>query len=147
MLEEFKKYLHNNKMQVYFDRILGDIVLVFRIDDIKQWIITLFKEDLILISAEHFSSVVIEDKQLVMEILKKMIKYNIKLDIDKYYPRISNTDKLSKVLNILMIGDEKTVSFNGIEINIFNTKDIDLEKLKKEHIKIHDCRKNNIDFY
>lgn len=140
MLEEFRKYLHNNKMQVYFDRMLGELVLVFRIDDIKQWIITLFKEDLILISAEHFSSVVIKDKQLVMEILEKMIKCNIKLDIDKYYPAISN-DKLHKVLSILMIGDEKTISFNGIEVNIFNTKDIDLEKLKKEHIKIHDCRK------
>ena len=146
MLEEFRKYLHNNKMQVYFDRMLGELVLVFRIDDIKQWIITLFKEDLILISAEHFSSVVIKDKQLVMGILEKMIKCNIKLDIDKYYPAISN-DKLHKVLSILMIGDEKTISFNGIEVNIFNTKDINLEKLKKEHIKIHDCRKNNIDFY
>ncbi len=146
MLEEFRKYLHDNKMQVYFDRMLGEVVLIFRIDDIKQWIITLFKEDLILISAEHFSSVIIKDKQLVMEILEKMIKCNIKLDIDKYYPAISN-DKLCKVLSILMIGDEKTISFNGIEINIFNTKDINLEKLKKEHIKIHDCRKNNIDFY
>ena len=140
MLEEFRKYLHDNKMQVYFDRMLGEVVLIFRIDDIKQWIITLFKEDLILISAEHFSSVVIKDKQLVMEILEKMIKCNIKLHIDKYYPAIPN-DKLRKTLSILMIGDEKTISFNGIEINIFNTKDIDLEKLKKEHIKIHDCRK------
>lgn len=146
MLEEFRKYLHDNKMQLYFDRMLGEVVLIFRIDDIKQWIITLFKEDLILISAEHFSSVVIKDKQLVMEILEKMIKCNIKLHIDKYYPAIPN-DKLRKTLSILMIGDEKTISFNGIEINIFNTKDIDLEKLKKEHIKIHDCRKNNIDFY
>lgn len=146
MLEEFRKYLHDNKMQVYFDRMLEDIVLVFRIDDIKQWIITLFKEDLILISAEHFSSVIIEDKQLIMEILEKMIKCNIKLNVDKYYPTISN-DKLRKVLSILMIGDEKTISFNGMEVNIFNTKDINLEKLKKEHIKIHDCRKNNIDFY
>lgn len=145
MLEEFRKYLHDNKMQIYFDRMLGEVVLVFRIDDVKQWIIRLEK-DLILISAEHFSSVIIKDKQLAMEILEKMIKCNIKLDIDKYYPAISN-DKLCKVLSILMIGDEKTISFNGIEVNIFNTKDINLEKLKKEHIKIHDCRKNNIDFY
>lgn len=70
------------------------------------------------------------------------MKYNIKLDIDKFYPKIVNTNELCKILSILMISNEKTISFNGIKINIFNTNNIDLEKLKKEHIKIYDCRKN-----
>ena len=69
------------------------------------------------------------------------MKYNIKLDIDKFYHKIVNINELCKILSILMIGNEKTISFNGIEINIFNTNNIDLEKLKKEYIKIYDCRK------
>lgn len=69
------------------------------------------------------------------------MKYNIRLDIDKFYPKIVNTNELCKILSILIICEEKTIFFNGIEINIFNTNDIDLEKFKKEHIKIYDCRK------
>lgn len=57
---------------------------------------------------------------------KKYLDNNIKLDIDKYYPTIS-ADKFRKLLTILMIGDEKTISFNGIEVNIVKNKNKDIK--------------------